>query len=83
MLDGDDTMRNIQLEVAARGRVHDDHDGDAIGVGVTNQARALIWVSGVKLNQVGALAQLALDLVLKLIGWLLVGLVASVALGAL
>ena len=80
VLDCDDTVGHVQLQVAARGRVYDDHDGDAVLVLVTDEAGALVGVRGVQLDQVSAVAQLPLHLVLKLVGRLLpTGLIAAIA----
>lgn len=56
-------MGHIELVVAARGRVHDDHDGHTLVVLVRDKARTLVGVSRVELDQVSALANLALDFV--------------------
>jgi len=56
-------MGHIELVVAARGRVHDYHDGDTTVVLVRDKARTLVGVSCVELDQVSALANLSLDFV--------------------
>ena len=66
MLEADDTVRHVELVVAAAGRVDDHHDRNALKVLVTDQARALVGVVRVQLDQVRAISQLALDLVVQL-----------------
>lgn len=56
VLDGDDAVGHVQLVIAAAGWVNDDHNRHSVVVLVTDQARALIWINGVQLDQVGSLA---------------------------
>lgn len=67
MLKSHDTMRNIQFEVAAARRIDNDHDRDTLVVLVRDQARALIGVIRIQLNQVSPLADLSLDWITQLV----------------
>jgi len=80
MLKTDDTMRNVQLVVTTTGRVHNNHDRNSLGVVITYQARALVWVIGVQLDKVCTLSQSALHWIIKLINQILIVIVHSVSL---
>lgn len=57
----DDTMGHIKFEITAWGRVNDYHDGDTLGMEITDQTGALIWVLGIELDQMSSLADFTLD----------------------
>lgn len=67
VLQTDDTVRHVQLVVAAAGWVHDYHNRDSLEVLVADQAGALVWVVRVKLDQVRPVPQLALHAIVQLV----------------
>jgi hypothetical protein len=75
-------MRDIELKIAAGGRVDDDHDRDALQILVRYQTRTLIGVICIQLDQVSPLSDLSLHGVSQRVLTCVGGSETSVATGA-
>ena len=64
-----DTVRHVELEVAARRWIHNDHNRHSLCVLVRDQSWTLIWVTCIQLDQVSSLSDLALHLILQLVAF--------------
>jgi hypothetical protein len=82
VLKGYYAMRDIELKIAAGGRVNDDHDGDALQILVRYQTRTLIGVISIQLDKISPLSDLSLHWVSKGVLICVLGTETSVTAGA-